>query len=356
MRNTFRGKRIRGILTILPEQELNFDDEVSNYGFPPHQTMRLKKIMGYQKHRLVKPDTTVSDLCIYGMDYLIQKAFIQKDEIDAMILITQSPDFYIPPTSNVIQGKLGLKQDMLCMDINQGCCGYLLGLMQACLLLEMDSVRKVVLLNADVLSRKVSNRDRNSYPLAGDAAAVTVIENSQDREPFFFNLQMDGRRGAALRIPAGGFSMPSCAETAELKDNGDGNLRSLDHLTMDGTEVFSFMQTEVPPMIEDILQYSGLTDDDIDYYLFHQPNKFMLEKLASRMGIQREKMPMNIVEEYGNSSGCTIPVNIIHNLGQSLRENRYKCCLAGFGSGLTWSSMVMDLGRLDFAESIISPY
>ncbi len=356
MKQVFQNKKISGILAVLPEQELFFDDEVSNYPFPARQTMRLKKIMGYEKHRIVKPDTAVSDLCVFGLDYLFKQGYLRKEEIDAMILVTQSPDYYMPPTSNVIQGKLGLKSDMLCMDINQGCCGYLLGLMQAFLLLDLNHVKKVVLLNADVLSKKVSKQDRNSYPLVGDAATIAIVESSDNENAIYFNLCMDGSRNHILKIPAGGFRLPADSRTAELRDYGDGNLRSQEHLTMDGAEVFQFVQQAVPPMIQELRHFAGLAEEEIDYYLFHQPNRFMLEKLAERMGVAKKKMPMNIVTKYGNSSGCTIPVNIVENLGESITSNTYKCCLAGFGSGLTWSSMILDLGPVTFAERIIAPY
>lgn len=358
MKQQFRKKKITGILSILPEQEIFFDDEISNYNFPEKQTRKLKTIMGYDRHRLVTSDTTVSDLCVFGMNYLFEQGYLKKDEIDALILVTQSPDFFMPPTSNVIQGRVGLDSHILCMDINQGCCGYLVGLMQAFMLLDLDTVRKVILLNGEVLSKKVSKRDRNSYPLSGDAATITIVENSDKNEDAMlpFCLSMDGSRGEMLMIPAGGFRMPSNVETAKLRDTGDGNLRSEDHLVMDGTEVFHFVQQEAPKMIEELLKYSNVYKDDIDYYLFHQPNRFMLERLARSLGIPKEKMPMNIVGLYGNSSGCTIPVNIVHNLGKQLRKRSYYCCLAGFGSGISWGAMLMHLGNMNFAESIIAPY
>ena len=356
MKHIFQSKRISGILTVFPEQEHFFDEEASNYSFPLQQTMRLKKIMGYEKHCLVKQDTAVSDLCVFGMEYLFEKGYIKKEEIDALLLVTQSPDYYMPPTSNVIQGRLGLGNRVLCMDINQGCCGYLLGLMQAFILLETGCAKKVALLNGDVLSKKVSNQDRNSYPLAGDAATITLVENSPEKQKAYFNLYMDGSQSHILQIPAGGFRLPPSPETAKLRDQGDGNLRSQEHLVMDGAEVFHFVQSKVPDMIGEVLEYAGMNKEDIDYYLFHQPNRFMLEKLAARIGVPREKMPMNVVTEYGNSSGCTIPVNIIHNLAEQLKAKSCKCCMAGFGSGLTWSSMIMELGNLQFTESVISPY
>jgi 3-oxoacyl-[acyl-carrier-protein] synthase-3 len=121
---------------------------------------------------------------------------------------------------------------------------------------------------------------------------------------------------------------------------------------MDGTAVFNFVQVEVPPMIRDLLRTAQASMEDVDYFLFHQPNRFMLQKLADQMMVPYEKMPSNIVERYGNSSGVTIPMAIIHNLRERLLAGSIHACLAGFGVGLTWSSMLMRLGPLDFCELI----
>ncbi len=146
--------------------------------------------------------------------------------------------------------------------------------------------------------------------------------------------------------------MPSTPETSKLEDTGDGNLRSKEDLTMDGTSVFNFVQTEVPPMVNDLFEMSKVNKDDVDYFMFHQPNKFMLEKLADSMEIPYEKMPNNIVTNFGNSSSVTIPTTITFNLGEQLQNTSYKFCLAGFGAGLTWSSMMVEMGNLDFCNII----
>jgi 3-oxoacyl-[acyl-carrier-protein] synthase-3 len=136
---------------------------------------------------------------------------------------------------------------------------------------------------------------------------------------------------------------------------GDSNLRAKDHLRMDGSAVFNFVQVEVPPMIESLLASAGATMDDVDWFLFHQPNRFMLEKLADKMKVPYAKMPMNVVEHFGNSSGVTIPIAIAFNLGTRLQTETFRVCLAGFGVGLTWSSMLMPLGDLKFCELIDQP-
>jgi len=352
MNLTFHNKAITGILTVLPAKEVNFEDEMENYNFSAAKSLKLKMAMGYNKRRIVDNGVTVSDLCVYGLNYLFEKELLNKDEMDALILVTQSPEYFMPPTSNVIQGKLGLKQDMICMDINQGCTGFEVGLFQAFMLLEQEEINKVVLLNADLLSQKVSNMDRNSNPLIGDSASITIIEKSDKSNTIFANIKMDGTAFDALIIPAGGFKMPSTPETAKMVEDAAGNFRSLDNLVMKGDEVFNFVQREVPPMIEDLLSRAGVEKQTVDYFMFHQPNKFMLHKLADKIGISRDKMPSNIVENFGNSSGVTVPINICYNIGEKLLNSSYVVCLAGFGVGLSWSSILIKLGGLSFVKII----
>lgn len=348
----FHNKKITGILTILPENEVKFEDEIDNYNFSRSRSMKLKLIMGYNKRRVVKKGTTTSDLCIYGMNYLFEKKLLVKEDIDALILVTQSPDNFMPPTSHIIHGKLDLKQDMVCMDINQGCSGYIIGLNQAFLLLEQEEINKVVLLNADLLSLKVSKNDRNNNPQIGDGASVTVVEKDSSNYTIHGSVKLDGKGAEVLMIPAGGFKLPSTTETAELKEDSAGNRRSLDHLVMKGDDIFNFIQREVPPMIEALLARTGYNKEDIDYYMFHQPNKFILKKLADKIGIPYEKMPNNIVENFGNASGVTIPAVITHNLGEKLLKDSFLICMAGYGVGLSWASLLINLDKLNFCELI----
>lgn len=352
MKFRFSNKTIDGILTVVPSNVVKFDDELENYSFSEAKSKKLKKIMGFEQHRIVEGETCASDLCVHGLDHLLRTGALAKDEIDALILITQTPDHFIPPTSNIIQGRLGLKDDMLCMDINQGCAGYILGLFQAFMLLDQEGISTVVILNGDTLSRKCSPRDRNIFPLTGDAASATVVRTCEEGGEVWGNIRMDGAGSQALIIPAGGFRQPSTPETAEIKEVGENNFRSEDDFYMDGAAVFNFVQTHVPPMIDELLLQAGKTDADVDYYMFHQPNKFMLQKLADKMKVAHERMPNNVVENFGNASSVTIPTNITFNVGAELRERTMTLCLAGFGVGLTWASLIMDVGPLKFCELI----
>lgn len=355
MNFTFHNRAISGLLAVVPRNEKKFIDEMANFNFPVSRSRKLKEVMGYDAHRLVDGPVCASDLACFGLEHLFTLNLLKRDEIDALVLVTQSPDYLMPATSSVIQGRLGLKQDMFCMDINQGCAGFLIGLMQAFMLLDQPAIRKVVLVNADVLSRKVSPQDRNSYPLIGDAASITIVERSDDPLPIHANLRMDGARSEALMIPAGGFRMPSTPATAIPETDSEGNSRAKDHLRMDGSAVFNFVQTEIPPLIDDLLRSAAQSKDCVDFFLFHQPNRFMLQKLAEAMNVPEEKMPSNVVEHYGNSSGVTIPVAIAHNLREILTTGTIRACLAGFGVGLTWASMLLRLGPFQFCDLIEFP-
>lgn len=355
MKTVFHNKKITGLLSVVPRTIVRFEDEVENYTFPVKQTLRLQKVMGYKQHRVVKKTTSTSDLCCTGLEHILQQGWLKKEEIGSIVVATTSPDYFIPPVSSIIHGKFQLDQDVICVDISQGCVAFFWALLEAFMLLDHIPKKKVIVFAADVLSKKVSKKDRNSYPLIGDGAGIAVVEYCERIADTYVILRNQGDLDGVLQIPAGGSRMPCTTETARLCDmEGDGNLRALDNLAMRGSDVFNFVQTKVPPLIEETLEFAGLTKENIDWYLFHQPNRFMLRKLAEKLGIAYEKMPMNTVEEFGNSSGACIPVNITYNLAQEMKERNFKCCVSAFGSGLTWGAMTIELGEMDFCEMLIS--
>ena len=352
MKLHYSGKAITGLLTIVPANERTFADEMANFNFSPARSRKLAEVMGYDRHRIVAGDVCSSDLAVAGVEHLLADGKLRREEIGALIVVTQSPDYLMPGTSKVVHGRLGLHQDVFCLDVNQGCAGFIIGLMLGFSLLDQPAVRKVVLVNADVLSRKVSPRDRNSYPLIGDAASVAILERREDAGVVEARLKVDGTGREALMIPAGGFRRPSDADTAEMVEDAEGNFRSLDNLKMDGSAVFNFVMTQVPELIGGLLAETGTAVGDVDAFLCHQPNRFMLQKLADKLGVAHDRMPSNIVEKFGNSSGVTIPMATTFNLSDRLLTETLQVCLAGFGVGLTWGAMLMKLGPLEFCEMI----
>lgn len=341
------------MLSILPSNEVLFEDEMHNYSFSEAKSLKLKAAMGFKSKRVVADEGTTSfDLITHGLSYLFENGLLDKDSIDAIIFVSQSPEYIMPPTSNLIHGKFELDERVYCLDINQGCAGFIVGLQQSFMLLNNPGINKVVLCNADVLSPKVSKYDRNSNPLIGDAAAVTIIENSEQSNKIVGEIRMDGRSAMALNIPAGGARKPVTEKTGELYEDMYGNKRSENHLVMQGDNVFNFVQTRVPEQINKLVAEWGGRVDEIDYFLFHQPNRFMLQKLADKIGVSRDKLPYNVVENFGNSSGVTIPVVTTHNISEILLQQEIKVCFSGFGVGLTWGTIIMNLGNLDFCKLI----
>ena len=348
---SFKNKKITGIALIVPENERSFLDDMKMFNADERRSMRLAKVMGYDKHRIAPENVTASDLVEYGFKQLFESGDLKSEDIDALIYVTASPDHFLPPTSRILHGKLGLKQETYCIDITQGCAAFEEGLIQAFLLLDQPTINKVALVTTDVLSHKVSKKDRNSYPLVGDAASITIIEKSETENNIEAVILNDGTRADALIIPAGGFRMPCSAETAVLHADEEGNERALDNLVMDGTAVFNFVMQDVPPMLFDLFKRANLTKDDFDWFLFHQPNRFMLQKLAEKLEVPYEKMPANVVEKYGNSSGTTVPAVTVLTFEGKEMPAKQEVCFSGFGVGLTWAAVVMDLEPFKFCKT-----
>ena len=349
----FKNKIITGMVLIVPENERSFVDDMKLFNADEKRSVRLAKVMGYDKHRIAPDNVTASDMVEYGFNKLFESGDLKKEEIDALVYMTASPDQFLPPTSRILHGKLGLKKETYCIDITQGCSAFEEGLIQAFLLLEQPTIKKVALVTTDVLSHKVSPKDRNSYPLIGDAASITIVEKSETENSIEAVILNDGTRSDALKIPAGAFRLPSSPETAVMTADSEGNERSLDNLVMDGTAVFNFVMTDVPPMLEDLFSKSKVSKDEIDYFLFHQANKFILNKLAEKLEIPCEKMPANVVEKYGNSSGTTVPAVTVLTFENKTMPETQKVCFSGFGVGLTWAAIIMDLYPFDFCKTYI---
>lgn len=350
MKAIYEGKRIAGIYTVVPQNRVAFEDEVSNYAAPMEQSLRLKKVMGFGGHRVVRQTSCASDMAVAGLEDIIARGLIDPEEVSALLFVSQTPDSPMPPTSNLIHGRIGLPTKTLCLDINQGCAGFIVGIMLGFSLLNNPDCKAVVLINADTLSRKCSPQDRNIFPMVGDAAAITILKRTDDPAITWARMNMDGSRADALKIPAGGLRLPSGPDTCAVHDCGDGNRRALDHFYMEGSQVLNFVMSEVPVLIDQLLEDSGVAKDEIEFFLFHQPNKFMLQKLASQAGLPKDRTFANIVEEFGNASSATIPTNICHNLRDVVTNRSVKAMLAGFGVGLSWGGMVLNLGQLDFCE------
>lgn len=356
MRAILKNIRMRGLLATVPSSVSYFKDEIKQFPFPEKTSIRLGKVMGFKEHRITDKKTTVCDLASYSLDYLFKKGYLARDRMDAMIVVSQQHDHPLPGNSKVIHGQSKLPRDVHCVDIYENCIGFISGFFTAATMVSSGAVNEVVLITSDAGGCYANIKDRNTYPLVGDAAGVAVITHSDDPDDkFSFVFHHDGSRRGALITPAGGLRLPYSAETAKLYKDEMGNYRSLNNMYMDGTAVFQFVMEEVPPLIDEVCRLAGVTKESIKYHLAHQPNRFMLEKLADLCGVPREIFFNNIVENFGNSSPSTIPVNVAFNLGSRLLKEHFLVCFSAFGAGLSLAAAVGTIGNMDFCELIEHP-
>ena len=356
MKTIFYGKKISGILALLPETEYNFEDDMKYNNLSEKQNRRLQKTMGYDKHRFFKNETYVSKVASFGLKYMFEKEILNKDDISAVIVATTTPDFLMPPTSNLIISDLGLDNDVFCMDTNQQCSGFTNGLLQSFMLLNNNNMKKVVLITGDVLTKNPDRSNTSAYPLSGDAICITIIENCEKNLPIYFHSIVDANKYDALVFPAMGFRVITDEERRKFASEKYGGYDYLPSVHMDGQAVFQYVMQDIPKYINETLQFAKKDKNDLDYYFFHQPNKFMVDKLAQKLEVPHERVPSNVVTFYGNSNSSTIPVCMSHNFKNELKENTYICMLAGFGAGLSYSGIVMELGNFDFCDMLVTTF
>lgn len=350
------------MLSILPENEYRFEDEAADPNNA--KARRLKSIIGYGTRRRAKGTTTISDMLLFGLRKLISEERLTKEEIGAVVVVTLCPDYFLPQISSIIHGELELDRDVYCVDIPQACAGYITGLIESFQLLERLPVdKKVVLCTGEIFCRK-SRDDEPKFEepsFGGDIANITIVENTPSDqtektddaagEQIICRIYNDGSQRNALIIKDGGYRHPMGEEQLAIQTS---NIPCLG-VTMEGSGVFNFVQKEVPPMIHEIAERSGHDLNDFDHFLFHQPNKFMLQKLATALQIPYDKLPMDITEKLGNSDSGTIPAVMTSDVAESLTQGADKlCCLSGFGGGLTWGAIVMHIGGLRFCENVVS--
>lgn len=349
MKASFSHVRIAGVLSVVPSRVSFFDDEVVNYSHSPANSRKLKMAMGYDQHRVAEPGVTTSDLACFGLQRLFDEHQIDPASIGAIFFVSQTPDYVVPPTSAYIHGKFAFPQDTYCIDINDGCCGYIKALYEAAACLSCTATQRALIIAGDVLSAKVSIHDRNSYPLIGDAATITLLEKTAVPSPLDIEIFYDGRGYDKLMIPAGGARLACSTATAELQTDEDGNRRSANHLVMQGRDVFAFTQTVVPEFMTAFLVRHDLTPEDIDVFLLHQANAFILDRLRAKLGVGKEKVPDLVIRKFGNSSSGSIPMCIATSLPTL---DGVKAMACGFGVGLSWGAALFELKHLDFCKVI----
>ena len=314
------------------------------YLIPQEEIEKIIQNIGVVERRVVDDDVCASDLCYKAAVKLIEDNSIDPNSIDVLLFMSQTADYRIPATAPILQHRLRLSNDTLCMDLSLGCSGYIFALSTAYAYANMGL--RVLLLDGETFSKIVNRRDKVDWPLYGDGATATLVEKG-DFEESIFILKSDGSGKDAVIIRDGMRNMitpDSCVEKVEE----DGNIRTGLEVYMDGMDVFNFAMKRVPMSVKEIVEISGTTMDDIDWLVFHQANKFMTDFFVKKLKFDKERVPY-CIQKYGNTSSTSVPLTIVSELYDKLKDGSL-VVMSGFGAGLSWGT-----ARVVFHGCKISP-
>lgn len=333
--------KIEAIAYALPATLVTNDDLRREH--PEWEFERLEKRAGVFNRYIAAEGETALDFAIRACDHLETQGELRKDEIDALIFCTQSPDYIMPPNSCILHGRLGLPSQVMAFDITLACSGYIYGLQLADSLIRSGSARSVLLATADTYSRYIHPGDRATRCLFGDGGAVSVLSAaSGGRGIRDIRCGTAGRHHEKFIIPAGGSRTARTNDTACAKVDRSGNVRSAEHIRMDGIGVLSFFNATVPCAVKEILAGNNLSLSDVDLFVFHQASQIVLDTLRGALQIPQEKMVYDLAE-VGNLVSASIPVALKRAFDSGRAQPGQLALLCGFGVGLSWGSALIEL-------------
>lgn len=299
------------------------------------------KTTGIKERRIAGEDMSTSDLCYEPAKQLIEKLQWDKEDIDVVIMVTQSPDYFIPGSAIILQHKLGLKKSCLAFDINLGCSGYVYGLYVLGNLMSSGQLKKGLLLAGDKSTVSTSFKDKSAYPLFGDAGSATALEFNEKASTMFFNLQSDGSGKDAINIEHGGSRYGIRKDTFDMIDIEPGISREKRHLKLDGIEIFNFALREVSNNVNELYSNANQNKDETDLFIFHQANKLINESVRKKLKIADVSKVLYSLEKYGNTSSASIPLTLVTEAIATLTSKGNNLCLSGFGVGFSWGSALI---------------
>lgn len=292
------------------------------------------------KSRHIAPDTMcASDMCLVAGEKLLVELGWGKDSIDVLVFESVTGDYRTPPTSCILQDRLGLSEDCFCMDLPMGCCGCLYAITVGGNLITTGNVKRALLLIGDTALRMGSMKDKSRVPLFGDGAAAIALEYDENADDIIVDFHTLGKGYPALMTPHGGFRNPATPDSFVYEDFGNGIIRAPYHTLINGMNVFSFAISKPPKSMEKLIEELNIDRNaDIDYFLIHQANKLIVDRIVKKMKLPLDKVPYNL-EEFGNLGGASIPSLMVTRIrGQLITESQSLFC-SSFGLGLTWATM-----------------
>lgn len=325
---------IKAISYFLPEKIVTNDDLVKE--FPEWTVDKIAKKVGVSERHVVSENETAADMATCAAEKLFAENDIDRSTIDFVLLCTQSPDYYLPTSACLIQNRLGLSTACGALDFNLGCSGFVYGLSLAKGLIAGGIAKNVLLLTAETYSKHIHPKDKGNRTIFGDAAAATLVSTEGFASIGNFILGTDGRGAENLIVRKGGLRQPNALNDLNIDESG--NVTSSDYLFMNGGEIFNFTSEAVPVLVEQVLKKNDLKQDDINLFVFHQANKYMMNYLRKLIDIESERFYF-FLENVGNTVSSTIPIALY----EAQKEGKLKgnILIAGFGVGYSWGATVL---------------
>jgi 3-oxoacyl-[acyl-carrier-protein] synthase III len=330
--------KIKAISYYLPESILSND--MINTEFPEWSIDKIASKTGIHNRHISHETEFTSDMAIKASNRLFDEYNISPLDIDFILLCTQSPDYFLPTTACLVQNKLGIPTSAGALDFNLGCSGYVYGLAMAKGLINGGIAKNVLLITSETYSKFIHTADKSNKTIFGDAASATLISTDGFADIMDFELGTDGSGAENLIVKNGAMRNPN-RNGIDVVD-GFGNTKNDNNLFMNGSEIFNFTLKSVPSLINTVLTKNNMNIDDIDMFVFHQANKFILNHLRKKLNISEDKFYIYI-EDCGNTVSSTIAIA----LKEAMNKNKItgNILLAGFGVGYSWGSCVIKINK-----------
>ena len=335
---TFDGIGITAMAGAVPRQTIK-NYEYTDY-FPADQVKEVVDKVGVFERRFADIETCSSDLCYAAAEKLIADNDIEKNEIDLLVFLSQTPDYRMPATSICLQERLGLSKSCIAFDMQMGCAGFCYAVSVVYSMMQSGNIRKALILDGETRSKVYSPKDRRSAFIFGDGGIAALVERNDKFGKSWFSLNSDGSRYDYIMIKGGGYRHMSSEETLKERIVDEfGNIRSDEQGYMRGGDVFNFVISEIPKDIKKTIEYSGIEKDSIDYIVFHQANNFINSYIAKKMKLDQAKIP-HTIEKYGNTSSVSVPLTIVSELKDKL-DGEKTLLLSAFGVGMSWATGIV---------------
>ncbi len=325
---------IKAISYYLPEQYLTNEDLIQE--FPEWTVDKIARKVGVSKRHIAAEGETALDLAEAAANKLFDEHKIDRTDIDFVLLCTQSPDYFLPTSACVLQERLKLRTTIGALDFNLGCSGFVYGLSVAKGLIMGGVASNILLITSETYSKHIHPKDKGNRTIFGDAAAATLITTDGFAEIGNFSLGTDGRGAENLMVKTGAMRYKKAFN--DLLEDESSNIKSSDYLFMDGGEIFNFTSDAVPILVDDLIQKSNLQLDEVDLFVFHQANKYMMNYLRKLIGIDKDKFFIYL-ENVGNTVSSTIPIALYEAQKQANLQGNI--LLAGFGVGYSWGGVML---------------